>query len=410
MFRRSLLTWPRSTVLIAVFTTVAACGDSPTLASRTLASPSGPAATKTAAPPSPIVDVSIPGQTLHLYPFAGSTFGAKPLDADPINVIFTGSVDPIRLRAALLALDGNRTAFGMPNTFPFNCTWSDAIGEVQGVYVEPLGWIGSAIQLQCGDYTPMRFHLRLFDAGGVTIGGTHTDLLVPGTQDHRVISWTLARQIVTVDFVRSGLLSAAPTFTSPFTPTPTFRTLIAQLYNGLPVPLRVAIDGPVADVTADWPIPNDGMAAILQVGSTPNPEPLVAHRKFTIEFNQVIPKPFCASGPGDYVYVQGPIEFDQRVVVTPSGNYVSEFHALGHLDVTPVNPLTTPPTPIGDTYRALVNETHKGIATDHTTLSALLSMQLLLPPSAPWHGSLRMTFSIGPDGVTAYATEVQCSQ
>lgn len=393
-------------VLLAI--AAIACRDTANVEPTGLAPPSAAHATKTVAAPSPIVDVAIPGTTLHLYPFVGSTFGTKPLEADPINVIFTGSVDPRGLRAALLALDGDRTAFGMPAAFPFDCTWSDATGEVQGAYVEPAGWIGSAIQLQCGVYA-MRFHLRLFDAGGVTIGGAHMDLLVPGTHDHKVISWMLARQIVTVDFMRSGLLSAAPTLTAPFTPTPSFRTIIGQLYNGLPVALRAAIGGPLGDVSADVPLPSDGQAVVLAVSSTPDPERLVSHQKFTIQYGQAIPKPICESGPGDFIYVSGPLEFDQRIIVTPSGNYISSFHALGHLDVTPVSP-PPDPTPIGETYRALVNEHHTGIATDRMTLASSLSMQVLLPPSAPWHGRLQVTFSIGPDGVTAYSTEIRCSE
>ena len=40
------------------------------------------------------------------------------------------------------------------------------------------GWVGSAVQLECGDYRVLRFHMRLFQAGDYTIGNTHLDLLV----------------------------------------------------------------------------------------------------------------------------------------------------------------------------------------------------------------------------------------
>lgn len=403
MFTRSSVARRAGAVLLAALAPLAAvaCRDSATLAPTSPTT--APEASRAAGAPSPIVDVAISGRTLHLYPFAGSTFGTKPEEADPINVIFTGSVEPRGLRAALLALDGDRTAFGLPNAFPFNCTWSDAIGEVQGVYVEPMGWLGSAIQLQCGDYSPMRFHLRLFGAGdGLTIGGAHTDLLAPGTQEHKVISWKLARLMVMVDFARSGILSAPPGYTAPFTPTPTFRTLMMPLYNGLPPALRVAIEGPMENVTSDWPIPNDGLAVVLNVASTPETERMVLRRKFTIDFDQTIPKPFCESGPYDYIYVTGPIDFDQRIVVTPSGNYISKFHATGHLDVTPV--------PDGETFRAVVNQSTTGIVTDRTTLSSMLQMQLLLPPSVATHGRLTLTVRIGPDGLTAYSAEETCAQ
>jgi hypothetical protein len=337
-----------------------------------------------------------------LYPFVGSTFGTAPNDGDPINLIFTGDAKPLGLRAALLALDGDRTSFGMPATFPFNCTWSDASGDVQTAYVEPLGWIPSGIQLQCGDYIPMRFHLRLFAAGPVTIGGTHMDLNIPGTEQHKVISWLLARQLVMVDLVRSGYVAAPPVFTQPFTPTPTFRTILAALYNGMPAELRAAIGGPAGNQTVDVPIPSDGKAVVLDLANTPDPERAVIHRTFTIQYNLTFEKPFCAAGPGEYVHVEGPLVFDLRVVVTPSGNYVSQIHTTGDLDITPVSPP-------GPTFRAIVNVQQKAVATDKVSLASTSQVEVMLPPGAPWHGRLTFTFRIGPDGVTAIATEMRCS-
>jgi hypothetical protein len=353
------------------------------------------------------VSVPLAGTTLTLWPFTGSSFSSAP--SDPVNVLFTSPADPRGLRAALLLLDGDRTAFGMPNVFPFNCTWSDAIGEVQTAYAEPTGWMGSAIQLQCGDYTPMRFHLRLFDAGGVTLGGTHMDLQIPGTEQHQVISWMVARQLVMVDFIRSGLLAAPPTFTGTISPVPSFRDIPAVIYNGLPVALRQPIGGPLADVNAPVPLPSDGRAVILSLATLPGAQQMVAHKQFVLEFDQTIPKPFCAAGAYDYVLVKGPIDFDQRVVMTPSGNFVSQFHAVGHLEVTPVNPLTRPPTPIGETYRALVNEHHTGIVTSNVTMASFLSMQILLPPAAPMHGRLVVTLQVGPNGATDYGVRADCA-
>lgn len=382
---------------------LAGCSETQSALPTSPVKPAAAHAAKTAAAPSPIVELAIPGNTLHLYPFVGSTFGAVPDSADPINIIFTGNAKPLGLRAALLALDGDRTSFGLPDQFPFNCTWSDASGDTQAAYVEPQGWIPSGIQLQCGDYVPMRFHLRLFDAGTVTIGGTHMDLLVPGTQQHDVISWEVARQIVTIDFMRSGYLAAAPVLTDPFTPTPTFRTIPAFLYNGMPGALRAVIGGPASDQATDVPIPNDGKAMVLDLASTPDPEPEVVRRTFTIQFDQTIPKPFCPATPGEWVHVDGPLVFDQHVVVTASGNYVSQIHTTGHLDITPVSPPGSP-------FRALVNAHAKAIATDKVNLASEMQLELMLPPGAPWHGRLTFTFRIGPDGVTTLSSETSCSR
>ena len=170
MFTHSTLARRGCAALVAL--ALAGCSETQSVPPTSPVKPTAAHAAKTAAAPSPIVELAIPGNTLHLYPFVGSTFGAVQIEADPINIFFTGNAKPLGLRAALLALDGDRTSFGLPDQFPFNCTWSDASGDLQGAYVEPLGWIGNAIQLQCGDYVPMRFHLRLFDAGTVTIGGS----------------------------------------------------------------------------------------------------------------------------------------------------------------------------------------------------------------------------------------------
>ena len=107
------------------------------------------------------------------------------------------------------------------------------------------------MQLQCGGYGPIRFHLRLFDIGGTTLGNAHFEVLIPGTTDHQVLSWELAEQLVTFDFARSGLLGAPPGSIAPVNPAPSFRGIPAPLYDGLPPELRVLTGGPSSDVTAD---------------------------------------------------------------------------------------------------------------------------------------------------------------
>ena len=131
----------------------------------------------------------------------------------PAQPDLRGDADPAGIRAALMALDGDRSAFGLPNASPFNERWGDAIGDVQTSYAGSSGWTGSVIQLRLGEYAPLRVHLRLFrtgapfSAGGTwTLGAAHFEVLIPGTADHQVLSWMVARQIITADLVRSGLL------------------------------------------------------------------------------------------------------------------------------------------------------------------------------------------------------------
>ena len=352
--------------------------------------------------PQGVISVSASGVTRQFWPFTGTSFDGTP--QDPINLIFTGESDPRSIRAALLSLNGDRTALGFPNAFPFDCTWSDAIGGVQTAYDAEVGWVGSAIQLQCGDFGPIRFHLRLFEAGDYTVAGVHFELLIPNTTEHQVLSWELAERLVVADFVRSGLLAAPPSITGGINPAP-WKTIPVQIYNGLPIPLRVAIGGPIDNVMTPVPRGSDGRATILQLGRSVTATATIDRQDFVVNFNQIIPKPFCASGTHDYVLVQGPVDFRQQVVVTPSGNYHSQFHAQGRLVLTPVNPLTGQ---MGESYEAAVNEWHHGMMTDNRTLAAQLQMQILLPSSASVGGRLKISLHVGTGGAYFYSADLEC--
>ncbi len=384
---------------------VAACDDRTT--APITAARSQPSAALVGAPaPSPLVPVALPGQTLQLWPFSGFGFGQA---ADPVSLIWIGNAEPRALRAALLLLDGDRTAFGFPDAFPFNCVWHDE-PEVQTevAYTTASGWVGSPIELECGTYNQARLHLRFFDVGGATVGGAPFEVYIPGTLEHQTISWELAEQIVVLDFVRSGLLDpAVPLFTTDQVNPSPFGAIPAVIYNGVPAGLRQAIGGPLADVTHPVPIANDGHATVLNLSASVGGQPLVAHRRFVEPFDQLIPQPFCGPGPDAFLFVKGPVTLDQQVVFTPSGNYLSHFHAVGHLDVTPVDPVTG--QPIGATYQAVVLEDHQGVLTDAVSLSSFFTLRITLPPSALFHGRLEFVFAVGPGGVTRETATVRCA-
>src|SRR5260370_39082736 len=75
--------------------------------------------------PRPVLAVPLPGHTLELWPFTGFGFGAP---SDPVNLIWIGHADPRALRAALLSLNGDRTAVGFPGVFPLYRPWHDQPG------------------------------------------------------------------------------------------------------------------------------------------------------------------------------------------------------------------------------------------------------------------------------------------
>ncbi|MEX0690765.1 MAG: hypothetical protein WD934_10065 [Gemmatimonadales bacterium] len=331
---------------LALLAALAACADDP---------PTGGADLHNARPPfvvAPTPLVAVAGTALWPYTSADLSETGQ----DPVNLIFSGITDPLVIRQALFALDGARPAFGA--NAPFDCTWHDAIGDEQAAWTEPAGWTGSAVQLACGPFGPLRFHLRLFPSAGVMVANAHFEVLIPGTTEHQVLSWELAEQFVTFDLVRTGLLHAEqPLYPSPvITQTPAFRGIPAVIYNGLG-PLWAALGAPAEAVQDPMPIPNDGVATVFNVAST---IPVLADDRtdaFTIQFDQIIPKPFCVGDGTGYVYVNGPVDLTQRVQVRANGKYVRTFAARGDLVVTPVDPTTGGPA--GASYRALVSEDHR---------------------------------------------------
>jgi hypothetical protein len=135
------------------------------------------------APPADLVTVDVGGQSIEFWPWVANDLLGNPWD--PASLILIGEANPVAIRAALMFLDGDRTAYGFPDAYPFNATWKDAMGDAQATYGIPAGWVGSVIQLECGDYQPMRFHMRLFDMGDWTLGTVHLEVFIPGTADHR---------------------------------------------------------------------------------------------------------------------------------------------------------------------------------------------------------------------------------
>ena len=364
-----------------------------------------PDALRSAPPaPAPLTTLTLGGESRTLWPYLNSDLSSAP--EDPVSLVFRGQTDPRSIRAALFALNGDRSAYGFPNVAPFNCTWSDAIGDVQAGFTQENGWVGSAIQLACGDFGPMRFHVRLFGMGnGWTLGGAHFEVLIPGTTTHQVLSWELAEQLVTVDLLRTGLLDPSNPIggTGPINASP-FRTIPAVIYNGLPADLRAVIGGPAADQTDDVPIQNDGNATVFNVvGVAPQPAG-TALQDFTIQFNQVIPKPFCASGPADFVLVQGPVHLTETIQTTAT-NYSTQFHATGKLTVTPVDPLTGSAT--GAPFSATVQQEQASAFSD-TGASASEKLTQTLIPTGGQTSQLKTVLDVVTGGRAAADANTKC--
>ena len=364
-------------------------------------------------PPPGLVPITVEGRTLNAWPYTGESFNGAP--SDPVNLVFVGKSDPAQIRAALLALDGDRSAFGFPPVAPFNARWKDAEGGVQTAYSTEGGWSGSVIQLALGDFGPVRTHLRLFRTGAAfgsdgvwTLGGAHFEVLIPSTTEHQVLSWELAQQIVTVDLMRSGLLVASgPGQTGTINQAPSFREIPDFVYNQLPPELIAVVGGPPQPVSGAVPIASDGVATVLHLASAPAVAADSKTETFTVEFGQVIPKPLCSDGPLDWVHVTGPVTFQKSVSVDEQGRYQYTSRASGRLTVTPVDITTNPPTPGGTSFEASVSESQDGFLAAKS--SSVSSRSRRLAPQPGGAEILNADLRVSPGG-NQYRLMSQCLQ
>ena len=336
----------------------------------------GPARAGTSAPrPPDIVDVSTGGQQMTLWPFTGNDFSGAP--SDPINLIFPDT-DPRQLRQALMALDTTRPSFA---ALPFaGCLWRDAMGSEQVAWAEADGWVGGAVQLACvkagaplGD--PFRVHVRFFRQGTSTLGAAHLDFLIPGSAEHESIAWELPRAFVTYDMGRTGLLTSPPSSVSLIPPgslgvvrRPIFDGLVAGGAGGL-----LAILGLSAPPSGDVPIPVSGQATILASHIVFEPKKATIRDELEVVYGINVPKPFCATGPTDFVRLQGPLRLALTTRMSSSGDFSRTYTISGLLTVTPL--------PIGDAAPGLVLEEHVALLTDRSAeVNQLVSQTLLARP------------------------------
>ena len=363
-----------------------------------------PALSQSAPSPAGLATITAAGNAFQLYPYTLVNFSDAPADRfDPINLVFTGAADPRQIRADLMALDGSRPDF--PAAALFQCTWQDAIGDMQTAFTSA-GWAASVVQLRCGEFGPVRFHLRLFRAGGVTVANAHFEVLIEGTADHQVLSWALAEQLVAYDMARTGLLAAAPSAT-PVINTATHREIPAVVYNLLPADLRVLVSGSPDPTAAAVPIGNgDGAATLLALGAAAPYVAGVFTETLPLTYGQAIPKPFCSNGPLDFVFVEGPVLLEKTVVVQGDGSYQSSFSASGRLGVTPIDPLTGQPT--AAPHRADVAEHQESAMSDGSESALATVRRTELPQGGPERGRLSTRLKVGPGGVTQFTRTEDC--
>ncbi|MFT5783862.1 MAG: hypothetical protein ACI9JE_001185 [Candidatus Krumholzibacteriia bacterium] len=362
-------------------------------------------------PPAGLVPIAVGDGNLVCWPFTGNSFNG--MGVDPVNLIFTGNADPLQIREALLSLDGDRSALGLPPVYPFDQRWHDALGGgVQTSYDDQGGWLGSVIQLSLGNYDPVRFHLRLFRTGAttangeaITLGAAHFEVKIPGTSEHQVLSWEVAEQIVAGDMMRSGLLDPSQHIgqTGQINDAPSWRTINPSIYNGLPAGLIAIIGGPAQPQTDPVPIATDGHATTIHLAGALPITPMEYSATASIDFGQFVPRPFCSTGPYDWLHITGGVEFVTNVVVDADGRYSYKGDYTGTIFATPLDISTG--QPVGEPFYADVRGSQQGWMTAWAAKVAG-SDRKLSHESGPQLNNI--TLRVGENGAYKYSQQNNC--
>jgi hypothetical protein len=341
--------------------------------------------------PDEIVDLAAGDADLSFWPYTGTSLVDTAVD--PINLVFKGAADPIRIREALMSLDGNRDPC-FPDIPPFNLPWTDALGgDVQTTYFEEGGWEGCVIQLTLGEYSGLRVHLRLFasgvddgQGGTYTLGGAHFEMMIPGTSEHQVLSWDLAQTLVGFDLARTGLLAANPVSTGMINSAPSFRDIPTFIYNPLvedPMGqmLLSVLGYPVEPQTENFPLPSDGQGTLLCLGGALPTTAGVYTNSVIIDYDQAVPRPVCSDGPYDWLDVTGPITFTTVVHVNTAGRYNYNTDFSGVLNAVPIDIQNY--QPIGQPFPAQVSGQPIGMHFGATRKIKSMDRRLALQEGSP---------------------------
>ena len=366
-------------------------------------------------PPSGLVRVSAGGEKLTLWPYTTSDFKTP---SDPINLVFPNA-DPREIRQVLMKLDGARSLPQLAG-LPFaDCRWTDAMGYEQAAYHVDRwrgDWAGGVVQLACvhgeaplGD--PFRFHIRLFRAGKHTVGNAHFEILIPGTAEHEVLSWDFARDFAAYDMGETKTVVAPPQQVGMI-PAGSFRAVRRAVYeelvkydSGALIPLLAYLNLYPAPGTGDVPIPTNGKAAALVTAIDFEPSRTHVVTTTQVEYTIDAPKPFCSTGPYDFVKLEAPIQFTLSVSTGPSGRYERTYTVGGTLSATPEVP-TSPTTfvPVGPTVPASVFEVHQATMDNRNEQVTERTQQSLL--GDPFQS---MAWSFAAGDTDSYVRNVVCS-
>jgi hypothetical protein len=210
------------------------------------------------------------------------------------------------------------------------------------------------------------------------------------------MSWELAEQIVVADLVRAGLLASAPGSTGPISPAPGFRTIPPAIYNGVPDGLKMICGLPTGHSATPVPIPTNGAATVLKLGSSVALPSETQDQEFTLQYHQIVPRPFCSDGPYDYLLVDGPVSLRKSVRVG-GDRYEYDANIRGQLTATPVDVTKNPPQPVGEPFPVLASDVQFGFLDSHDARVSMQSHRIIHEGSAEKQFVTLVVHELGTD-------------
>lgn len=369
-------------VLAALTLPLQACTDH-----ANVTGPGTPSAARVATPT--YTSVTVGDETFEFWPYTTSKLSITSPD-DPINLLLVGEGDPRAVRAALMALG--------PSPVPLlsGCTWTDAVGDEQASAADPVGWTGSAIQLACGPWE-LRLHVRLFDIGEAILLGAHFEMAIPDTDQHQVLSYSLAKMIMLGELSRTNLVNQAGIEYTDVV-TQSTQNVRAVLFNELPDWFQELLTGTAGDVAADFPIPNgDGIVIAVPIAHYADAA-TGSYQEFTIEYGQWVDKPFCQA-PGEFVYVAGPVHVAMTVTIAADGTLQRYMRAQGQLSIT---------TTTGSEYGANVTQDQQAWATGTAHWVQTKLHQVMVPSGGADQGVRSWHLRVGTEVPDDFKETINC--
>ena len=208
--------------------------------------------------------------------------------------------------------------------------------------------------------------------------------------------------------MRSGLLDPANPMmqTDIISATPSHHEIPEQIYNGVPDEIKILCGLPPGPATEPVPIPTDGKATILFVTGSAPIEPGTKTETYVMTYDQMVPKPFCNSGPLDFVYLDGAVAIEKTVRVDISGRYQYASSISGKLTVVPMDVLQSPPTPSGEPYSAIISDEQRGILDGGFSRVTFNSRRIA--PGNRGTEKLMVKLHVSSNGRNLFQTRTQC--